>query len=133
MDDRTEDDIRTPHWLQSAIEKIRSGGSDHDYEELGTLAWKIVRLREERRKAGFQWLVLGEYLYELGRSAEHLPGEIADRIARLRYDCFVQGIETSFAESGGAWLTPERSAYIDNEVARLQQQGIHAPPAPVSV
>jgi organic radical activating enzyme len=71
--------------------------------------------------------------YELGRSAEHLPGEIADRIARLRYDCFVRGIETSFAESGGAWLTPERSAYIDNEFARLQQQGIHASLAPVSV
>jgi len=60
--------------------------------------------------------------YELGRSAEKLPQEIASRVARLRYDCFVRGIETSFAESAGAWMTPERTAYIENEFQRLRQQ-----------
>jgi organic radical activating enzyme len=52
-----------------------------------------------------------------------LPDEICERLAELRYDCAVNGIEVSFAESGVAWLTPERTARIEAALDRLQAPG----------
>jgi hypothetical protein len=50
-----------------------------------------------------------------------LPEAICDRVAELRYDCLSRGIEAAFAESGLAWLTPERTARIEQELNRLVQ------------
>jgi pyruvate-formate lyase-activating enzyme len=49
-----------------------------------------------------------------------LPEEIADRIARMQYDCDRFGIVMDFAQSGLAWMTPERTARIERELQRLK-------------
>jgi organic radical activating enzyme len=51
-----------------------------------------------------------------------LPEEICGRVAELRYDCLSRGIEVGFAESGLAWLTPERTARIEQAFNRLVER-----------
>jgi organic radical activating enzyme len=59
-----------------------------------------------------------------------MPEEIADKVALLRYECAVRGIEVGFMQVGLAWFTPERNARIERALqALVQQRG----PIPVSV
>lgn len=50
-----------------------------------------------------------------------LPEIIADYAALLRYECEKRGIHVDFAQSGLAWLTPERTARMERELERLRQ------------
>lgn len=54
-----------------------------------------------------------------------MPEEIADKVALLRYECAIRGIEVSFMQVGLAWFTPERQARVDRVLAELVAQ--HGP------
>jgi organic radical activating enzyme len=60
------------------------------------------------------------------RAGVHLPEEICDHLAVLRHGCEKRGIVVEFAQSGLAWLTPEREARVEREIARLRQQDASA-------
>ena len=49
-----------------------------------------------------------------------LPEEITERLGELRYCCVAKGVELALAESGLAWLTPERAARVEEAFQRLQ-------------
>ena len=48
-----------------------------------------------------------------------LPEEVTSYVALLRHECMKRGIEVEFAQSGLAWLTPERATRIERELRRL--------------
>ena len=52
-----------------------------------------------------------------------LPEEVTDYVAVLRHECARRGIETAFAKSGLAWLTPERTDRIEYQLERLRYHG----------
>jgi organic radical activating enzyme len=54
-----------------------------------------------------------------------LPEEIIERLGELRYGCLVKGVELAFAESGLAWLTPERAARVEEIFQRLRETRGH--------
>lgn len=49
------------------------------------------------------------------------PEVIADYVAVLRHECMKRGIIVEFAQSGMAWLTPDREARIEAELERLNR------------
>ena len=55
----------------------------------------------------------------LERAGTGLPEEVTDYVAVLRHECMRRGIVVQFAESGLAWLTPERTARIERALERL--------------
>ena len=55
-----------------------------------------------------------------------LPEEICEHLAVLRHGCEKRGIVVEFAQSGLAWLTPEREARVEREIGRLRQQDASA-------
>ena len=55
----------------------------------------------------------------LERAGTGLPEEITDYVAVLRHECMRRGIVVQFAESGLAWLTPERTARIERALEHL--------------
>ena len=70
------------------------------------------------------------YDFDLTRARSHdlrkgigLPEEVTDHVAVLRHECARRGIETAFAESGLAWLTPERTDRIEHQLERLRYHG----------
>lgn len=55
------------------------------------------------------------------RDDQVYPEVIADYVAVLRHECMKRGIIVEFAQSGMAWLTPDREARIENELERLNR------------
>jgi organic radical activating enzyme len=55
------------------------------------------------------------------RDDQTYPEVIADYVAVLRHECMKRGIIVEFAQSGMAWLTPEREARIERELERLSR------------
>jgi organic radical activating enzyme len=51
-----------------------------------------------------------------------MPEEIADKVALLRYECAIRGIEVSFMQVGLAWFTPERNARVERAFDALVQE-----------
>lgn len=64
------------------------------------------------------------------RNGVGLPEEVADYVAVLRHECIMRGITTEFAESGLAWVTPERTERIERALERLARSGDSAHAAP---
>lgn len=56
-----------------------------------------------------------------------LPEEVTDYVAVLRHECNKRGIVVEFAESGLAWLTPERAERVERELERLTQAQASVP------
>ena len=50
-----------------------------------------------------------------------MPEEIADKVALLRYECAIWGIEVAFMQVGLAWFTPERNARVERAFESLVQ------------
>jgi organic radical activating enzyme len=51
-----------------------------------------------------------------------MPEEIADKVALLRYECALRGIEVAFMQVGLAWFTPERNARVERAFEALVRQ-----------
>jgi organic radical activating enzyme len=51
-----------------------------------------------------------------------MPEEIADKVALLRYECAISGIEVAFMQVGLAWFTPERNARVERAFEALVRQ-----------
>jgi hypothetical protein len=58
------------------------------------------------------------------RAGVVFPEEIIDHVALLRHECTKLGIATTFAESGLAWLTPERAQRIERKLVRLNRADV---------
>jgi len=51
-----------------------------------------------------------------------MPEEIADKVALIRYECAMRGIEVAFAYVGMSWFTPERNARIEEAFEALVRE-----------
>lgn len=56
-----------------------------------------------------------------------LPEEITEYLARLQHKAVNNGIEVAFAQSGLAWLTPERAARAEQALQGLREKQGHLP------
>jgi hypothetical protein len=111
-------EAQEPNWLRSAIKSVRGrGGNELRYEEMGSLAWRITRLRKEREARGFQWIPLRSYTEELGRAAGFSVDSILDWFG---VKLSIQDVEAGplrrlGRELGMSW--PQLRAHLELEIA----------------
>jgi hypothetical protein len=116
--DDKDAEIQEPRWLGGAIESIRGrGGNELRYEEMGTLAWRITRLREEREALGFLWYPLRAYLEKLGRAAGFGIASILDwfGVKLSIQDAEATPLRNLGRELGMTW--PQLRAHLEMEIA----------------
>jgi poly(ribitol-phosphate) beta-N-acetylglucosaminyltransferase len=56
------------------------------------------------------------------RGGIEVPDEVTEHVATLRHECLRRGINVAFAESGLAWLTPERVERIELRLEQLNRE-----------
>ena len=94
------------------VERAASVGATHVYYDF-----------DESRPAKLAFDETGGAILRNGNGRdEPLPEEVADWCAALRYECFKRGIDAQFCYIGYAWLTPERTARMEAELARLKTE-----------